>query len=501
MRCPIPSKTDVIGTLVGVVLAASTAAADPLVPKPVSSQPIADVQPLKAGSTDPIPQVWGDSTPEVLRPMLRPYLASSDPEQINRWAPVIQRMLTAKTDAPTDPDRAARLQRLRAQALYRLSAIEDLGQLLRVVPARDHQDLVEVAADVALLQNDLKTACAYANGLAAGRDLPYWLKLRAVCAVWAKNESAGMALSLVEGQGLRDEGFLSALEAVKDGTGGATLTVRYALDYAAARLWGRWDLTQVQSRQPHVWAAVARTEAAPWDLRLKAVEQARHVMPASEVWRVVAAGLERDHTPTGDLAAMVDMHRVALGAQAPDVALALEAMVKRLQTYSDVEIARQVLALHAAAVRAAVPLITDTALQDQVRYVAGLEGELQAPRYRLMRALMNADAAATKRAAVAMAESLSTKHLVTLVALGMPASESLWARLDGQTTAALPAADMLKFEQALAAGNTLEAVLRGVDLSRDEATVHHYRLMQTLVRLGLTAELRDQLLADLWAAR
>ena len=156
----------------------------------------------------------------------------------------------------------------RASALSAVGDPKGAAVLLSRAPGLDRSaELARAAAEIALLAGDDARACEVAEGLSAGRDDIYWLRLRAYCQVLAgKTAQAQLTFELAQTQA-RDAvyGRLMAVKLAGAGNPGAA-SLRNGLDFALSRSLGL-DVTAAKPA-PAVAAALAGGDPAPpvWDL-------------------------------------------------------------------------------------------------------------------------------------------------------------------------------------------------------------------------------------------
>jgi hypothetical protein len=165
--------------------------------------------------------------------------------------------------AATAPDGAggdAVLAAERIKALLDLGDAEGAGMILDRTPGLSNSAaLSQVAADVALINDQPDKACAIGDALSADRDAVYWLRLRAFCQIRAgKPDLAQLTLTLANQQ-QPDPIFGRLMGALIAGGGDpGPASLRNGLDYAVSTQL-KLDLTPAV---PHAAPPIARKLAA-----------------------------------------------------------------------------------------------------------------------------------------------------------------------------------------------------------------------------------------------
>jgi len=177
-------------------------------------------------------------------------------------AALARRVLATGAPGPQGAGSDPALAGARATALLAQGDAKAAAAILARAPGVDRApELAQAAAETALLAGDDARACAVAEGLSAGRDEIYWLRLRAYCqAIAGQKAEAQLTLELAQSQA-RDPVFgrLMAAKLAGAGSPGAA-SLRNGLDYALSRSLGL-DLGQAKA-SPAVAAALAAGDPA-----------------------------------------------------------------------------------------------------------------------------------------------------------------------------------------------------------------------------------------------
>ena len=177
-------------------------------------------------------------------------------------AALARRVLATGAPGPQGAGSDPALAGARATALLAQGDAKAAAAILARAPGVDRApELAQAAAETALLAGDDARACAVAEGLSAGRDEIYWLRLRAYCqAIAGQKAEAQLTLELAQSQA-RDPVFgrLMAAKIAGAGNPGAA-SLRNGLDYALSRSLGL-DLGQAKA-SPAVAAALAAGDPA-----------------------------------------------------------------------------------------------------------------------------------------------------------------------------------------------------------------------------------------------
>ncbi|MGH6965759.1 MAG: hypothetical protein ACREE0_14865 [Phenylobacterium sp.] len=215
-----------------------------------------------------------------------------------------RRVLATGAPGPTGAGSDPALLAVRASALSATGDPKAAAVLLARAPGRDRTpELARAAAESELLAGQDAQACATEEGLSAGRDDIYWLRLRAYCqAIDGKAAQAQLTFELAQNQS-RDAVF-GRLMAVKLAGGGdpGAASLRNGLDFALSRNLGL--NLEAAKPAPAVAAALAGGDPNPptWDLTLldpalaglAGAMVAGQTLPAGGVSALIAAAAEAD---------------------------------------------------------------------------------------------------------------------------------------------------------------------------------------------------------------
>jgi hypothetical protein len=171
-------------------------------------------------------------------------------------AALARRVLAAGAPGPQGADQDAALTAARASALMAQGDARAAAAILARAPGVDRSpELAHAAAESALLAGDDARACAVAQGLGAGRDEVYWLRLRAYCqALAGRLDQAQLTFELAQAQA-KDAPFGRLMSAKLSGSGNpGPASLRNGLDYALSRSLGL-DLAAAKA-SPAVAAAL-----------------------------------------------------------------------------------------------------------------------------------------------------------------------------------------------------------------------------------------------------
>jgi hypothetical protein len=216
---------------------------------------------------------------------------------------------------------------LRASALSATGDPTAAAVLLARAPGLDRSpELARAAAENALLAGQDAQACAAEEGLSAGREDIYWLRLRAYCqAVAGKTAQAQLTFELAQTQA-RDPVFgrLMGVKLAGAGDPGAA-SLRNGLDFALSRSLGL--NLEAAKPAPAVAAALAGGDPRPpnWDLSLldpalaglAGDMVAGQTLPAGGVSALIAAAAEADAKPRTKLQGQALLIAALAGDLAP----------------------------------------------------------------------------------------------------------------------------------------------------------------------------------------
>jgi hypothetical protein len=238
------------------------------------------------------PDLWRGASVKTLRAVLP--LLSTRPLS-PAAATLARRVLATGAVGPKGAD--ASLAGARASALLALGDVRAANAMLqRAGGLERNAELARAAAESALLNADDDRACAIADGLGAGRDGIYWLRLRAFCQARAgRKPQAQLTYDLAQAQA-RDATYGRLMEGLLSGAKPGAASLRNGLDYALTRQLGL-DPGKA-SASPAVAAALSGIEPGPDDILVSAA--AADVRPYAQL---VADG---GALPPGGLAALIE---------------------------------------------------------------------------------------------------------------------------------------------------------------------------------------------------
>jgi len=201
--------------------------------------------------------LWKGSSAAIARQVIPPL----DTAQLSPAGALLARAVLATTaTAPDGAGADAVLAAERVKALLDLGDAEGAGMILDRTPGLSSSGaLSQVAAEVALINDQPDKACAIGDGLSVDRDAIYWLRLRAFCQARAgKPDLAQLTLTLANQQA-PDPTFGRLMGAVIAGGGDpGPASLRNGLDYALS-VQLKLDLTPAL---PHAAPPIARKLAA-----------------------------------------------------------------------------------------------------------------------------------------------------------------------------------------------------------------------------------------------
>jgi len=202
------------------------------------------------------PGLWSGAsvaTARVVLPLLATKPLTPAGQQLAR------RVLATGAPGPAGAGSDPVLVAARASALSAVGDPKAAAVLLSRAPGLDRSpELSRAAAEIALLAGDDARACEVAEGLSAGRDDIYWLRLRAYCQVLAGKTAQTQARDPIYGR-------LMAVKLAGAGDPGPA-SLRNGLDFALSRSLGL-DVTAAKPA-PAVAAALVSGDPVPptWDL-------------------------------------------------------------------------------------------------------------------------------------------------------------------------------------------------------------------------------------------
>jgi len=238
-------------------------------PGPVVAAPLAapDAFTTPARDTGLPPNLWRGTSLPVVRAVL-PLLA--DKPLPGAAGALARRVLATGAQGPDGTGADPALLALRARGLMTQGDPKSAAAILVHAPGLDRSpELARAAAESALLAGDDGRACSLEQGLGAGRDELYWVRLRAYCqAIAGKTSEAQLTFDIAQGQSA-DAVFARLMGAKLAGAGDpGAASLRNGLDYALSRNLGL-DLAKAKPA-PAVAAALAQGDPGEprWDLAL-----------------------------------------------------------------------------------------------------------------------------------------------------------------------------------------------------------------------------------------
>jgi hypothetical protein len=110
--------------------------------------------------------------------------------------------------------------RARAAALLELGRVDAVDMILTQTPgALADPARAALAVNARLVKDDKDAACGIANGLARGREAPFWIRLRVACLIWSGDDAtAELTLDLMAERAgeLADEAFATWARAAQN---------------------------------------------------------------------------------------------------------------------------------------------------------------------------------------------------------------------------------------------------------------------------------------------
>ena len=252
------------GLLLALVLAgaASLAAAGPARAQPVEVSPLAapDAFTTPGRDTGRPATLWRGASVKTVKTVL-PLLAARTLSPAG--AALARRVLATGAPGPDGIGDDAAVVAARAAALLAQGDPRAAAAILSRAPGVDRSpELAQAAAESALLAGDEARACAVAQGLGAGRDDVYWLRLRTYCqVVGGHNDQAQLTFDLAQSQA-RDPVFGRLMGAKMSGVGNpGPASLRNGLDLALSRSLGL-DINAAKPA-PAVAAALSKGDPEP----------------------------------------------------------------------------------------------------------------------------------------------------------------------------------------------------------------------------------------------
>lgn len=257
---------------------------------------------LSSNETEFPTSLWRNSDDETLLALLQ----SVDPSALNpAERSLLRRVILSPATPPVGPQAEAVLAE-RARLMLALgearAAAALVPQLEQAAPGLDAETL---AVDLDLASGQEASACGALSD--PTREGPYWLKLRAVCAVLQDNFSgAQLAIEVAAAQGVNDDWMVEAIFAAAGDTPnppGAKFDtgMNIALSSKAAL-----DTTRVtlSAERPDLAAAAALRPGVPVELRARFAELAseRDLISAEDRRRILLDRLQDEaYSPSSEI--------------------------------------------------------------------------------------------------------------------------------------------------------------------------------------------------------
>jgi hypothetical protein len=226
---------------------------------PIVAQPLQTLDLFSSGRDTGLgPDFWRDSSADLAREVI-PTLA--DRRLSPAGVALARRVLANAATAPGDAGGDASLAAARVRALLALGDAADVGAILDRTPGlAGDAALSQLAAEAALITDQPDKACQIGDGLTAGRDGLYWLRLRAYCqARQGKGPQAQLTLAIAgqSGAGADYERLMGALLDSHASPGPAALSD--GVDYAISQQL-QLDLTPALATAPLAIAEHVRAQ-------------------------------------------------------------------------------------------------------------------------------------------------------------------------------------------------------------------------------------------------
>ncbi|MBS0360761.1 MAG: hypothetical protein JSR98_05235 [Proteobacteria bacterium] len=299
----------------------ATPAPTPVVPRPqgveVSSLAAPDAFTTPGRDTGLPATLWRGASAKTTRTVL-PLLATKTLTPAG--AALARRVLATGAPGPGGIGEDAAVVALRAQALLGQGDPRAAAAILSRAPGLDRSpELAQAAAESALLAGDEGRACTVAQGLGAGRDEIYWLRLRAYCqAIGGHTDQAQLTFDLAQAQA-RDPVFGRLMGAKLSGVGNpGPASLRNGLDLALSRSLG----LDVAAAKPAPAVAAALSKGDPEPPTFDPAAFGPDIAPAAEQ---IAAG-----KPVTSGAFISVMNGVANTAKSPNRAASAALLVLAL---------------------------------------------------------------------------------------------------------------------------------------------------------------------------
>ncbi len=277
-------KAPRLGALAALLLAATPAAAQ------VQVQTLAapDLFSVGAGPSDLPGDLWQGSSSALARaviPNLRPTALSPAALALARH------ILSAGANAPEGAGEDADLAAGRADALLQLGDAPVVEVIADHTPNLEQKTaLSQVAAEAALIDGKEDKACGIGESLAEGRDMAFWLRLRAFCQARAGQAApAQLTLDLVQQQS-RSPDYDRLMAALLAGTDAGAAALDDGLDVALSRRVAIGGLVPaLPTAAAPAAVAAARDAAATPPMRIEAAARAARLgFPTPDAYALTA---------------------------------------------------------------------------------------------------------------------------------------------------------------------------------------------------------------------
>ena len=499
----------------------------------VQVQPLAppDLFSVGTGPSDLSQDLWQGSSGALARSVIP---ALGEQPLSPAAAALARHLLSAGAPGPAGAGDDADLAGARAMALLRLGdaagvqVITDRSPSLSQKPA-----LSQAAAEAALVLGQEDRACAVGDGLASGRDMVFWLRLRAYCQAWMSQPAAAQLTFQLAGQQAPSPDYDRLMEAELSSTPPGAPALDDGLDFMLSRkLVPAWADALPGAAAP-VAVAVARDPNAPPAARLVAAARAARLGFIIPEAYAAEAQIPADVAAADQPGPMGEAGLVALIRATTDLTLkeqAVIALLKRAQDPAELQALARLAAPGIAQIMAARPVLSRPALfavaaaaagdLDSARAARAEVGQGGPPPAPLDLALLDAliaaagdnapDAAAADALAAASAQADGPGRARAVAATALLAA--LGAPLGSETRFNLSRADMgpgrLSSGSALALDLAADAsrqgdvalyVLQASAGAGAPASADRPRLVRAMSRVGLKTDARAYAIEGLLA--
>ena len=222
----------------------------------IEVNPLDEIAPDSIGTLGPDAggfgvQMWRGSDRQIVARLFR---LLPDTMNSRGMRDLARRLLTSIAAPPNGQlgvvdDGGSSLLTLRVERLMALGEIQDINDLLAVVPSRnDDEYIARTRVDALLLAQDLTQACRLVrNGIAAYHEVPYWQKAMVLCQmVTGELDQMMLGLDLLREQGGVDDPVFFALAGVLFGAepdipdDAELIPVHLAMMRATGAPWSIW---------------------------------------------------------------------------------------------------------------------------------------------------------------------------------------------------------------------------------------------------------------------